>query len=351
MFQMNPSTGDLTQIKVFPTNTNPSWLAFDPEGKYLFAANEISNFNGTTTGSVTGYAVNRTNGDLTAINTVSSRGAGPAHLSVDPSGKYVLVANYGGGNCAVLPILAGGLLGPATDVKMDADACTPACAVGPTHAEKAPPGSFAISGHDAPHAHMIQTDPAGNFVIVNDLGLDRTIIYKFDKVNGKLLDPKTVPSSLGAGPRHFAFHPNKRWFYSLNEEASTLSFMRYDGNGGLTPVSEVTTLPRGFTGTNFTSEVVISADGRSLYACNRLHNSVALFDIDGSGEPELVGETWTRADYPRNCNIDPTGNFMFVCHNRNDSITSFRINRGNGRLSFTGQYVPVGSPAVIVFLT
>lgn len=188
LFQMNPSTGDLTQIKIFPTNTNPSCLAFDPEGKYLFAANEISNFNGTTTGSVTGYTFNRTNGDLTAINTVSSGGAGPAHLSVDPSGKYVLVANYGGGNCAVLPIMAGGMLGAATDVKMDADACTPACAVGPIHAEKAPPGSFAISGHNAPHAHMIQTDPAGNFVFVNDLGLDRTIIYKFDKVNGNLTE-------------------------------------------------------------------------------------------------------------------------------------------------------------------
>src|SRR5688572_3180329 len=224
LFQMNPKTGELTQIKVFQgtdiplvSTRNPSWLAFDPQKKYLYAANEIGNFNGTTTGAVSAFAINQLNGDLTFLNTVSSEGSGPAHLSVDPSGKWVLVANYGGGNVAVLPILSNGGLGSATDVEKDADACVPApCPVGPIQAEKAPPGSFARSGHNAPHAHMIETDPAGNYVIANDLGLDLTIIWKFDKVGGTLSEPKTFPSSLGAGPRHFAFHPNGLWFYSLN---------------------------------------------------------------------------------------------------------------------------------------
>jgi 6-phosphogluconolactonase len=359
LFSVNPYTGALKQIKVFQSTptapfsaTNPSWLAFDPQKKYLYAGNEISNFSGpNTTGAVSAFAVDKSNGDLTFLNTVSSGGRGPAHVSVDPSGKYVLAANYGGGNVAVLPIMSDGSLGNATDVKNDADACVPPCPVGPMRAEKAPPGSFAISGHEAPHAHMIDTDPAGNYVIVSDLGLDLTIIWKFDKAAGTLSDPKTFPSSPGAGPRHFAFHPNGRWFYSLNEEASTLDFMIYNArNGSLQPIDEISTLPRDFVGTNFTSEVIVSHDGRFVYALNRLHDTIAIFAIDGTGAPRLIGEEWTRADYPRNCNIEPTGNFLYSCNHRGDSITTFRIEQHGRRLRFTGKYTPVGSPAVIIFL-
>ncbi|MEX2264903.1 MAG: lactonase family protein [Bryobacteraceae bacterium] len=356
------SNGDLTQIKVFttpnpsPTSvsaTNPSWLAFDPAKKFLYAGNEISNFNNTPSGAVSAFSINQANGDLTFLNSVSSGGRGPAHHSVDPSGKWVLVANYGGGNVAVLPILADGSLGPPTDIQQDANACLPGppCPVGPNVAQNAPPGSFARSGHDAPHAHAIETDPAGNFAIVNDLGLDLTIVWKFDRANGRLSDPKTFPSSPGAGPRHFAFHPNGQWFYSLNEEASTLAFMIYNANtGSLQLVSETSTLPREFVGTNFTSEVMVSPNGRFIYAANRLHDTIAIFSIDRSGRPELIGEEWTRGDYPRNFNIDPTGNFMYVCNHRGDSVVTFRID-GNGRqLKFRDQYTPVGSPAVIIFL-
>jgi 6-phosphogluconolactonase len=359
LFEANPATGKLTQIKVFQgadtplvSTRNPSWLAFDPQKRYLYAGNEISNFGGTTAGAVSAFAVDRATGDLTYLNSVSSQGSGPAHLSVDPSGKYVLVANYGGGNVAVLPILSDGALGVATDVKNDASACgaTP-CPLGPTRAQNGPPGSFAVSGHEAPHAHMIQTDPAGNYAIVSDLGLDLTIIWKFDKATGTLSEPKTFATSPGAGPRHFAFHPNGRWFYSLNEESSTLEFMHYDPRGGsLQSVEEVSTLPTGFVGTNFTSEVIVSPDGRFIYAANRLHDTIAVFAIDGTGSPRLIGEEWTRADYPRHCNIDPSGNFLYVCNQRGDSITTFRIDRRGRRLNFTGQYTPVGSPAVIVFL-
>ncbi|HEV8633647.1 MAG TPA: lactonase family protein [Chloroflexota bacterium] len=351
LFHVNPTTGALRQIKVFPSTTNPSWLAFDPRRKFLYAGNEIDNFNGTTAGSVSAFAVDRSNGDLTLLNTVSSQGAGPAHVSVDPSGKWVLVANYGGGNVAVLPVRPDGSLGNATDVKNDADACPGSCPVGPIHAEKAPPGSFAISGHDAPHAHMIQTDPAGNFVIVADLGLDLTQVWKFDRVNGKLTDPKTVKSSPGAGPRHFAFHPNGRFFYSLNEEASTLAFMTYDARtGSLSPVQEISTLPPAFVGTNFTSEVMVSADGRFVYAANRLHDTIAVFAVGPTGAPTLLGEQWTRGDYPRSFNIEPTGRFMYVCNHRGDSITTLSVEGGGRELRFTDQYTPVGSPAVIVFL-
>lgn len=352
--------GKLTQLKVFTTQnpspvnvyaTNPSWLALHPSKKYLYAANEISNFNGTTAGAISAFSVNQSTGDLTFLNTVSSQGSGPAHASVDPAGKYVFAANYGGGNVAVISILPDGSLGSATDIQADANACTPACPLGPTHAQKAPPGSFANSGHDAPHAHMIQTDPVGNYVIANDLGLDLTIVWKLDKATGKLTSPKTTPSSPGAGPRHFAFHPNSRWFYSLNEESSTLAFMTYDGSTGtLTPVSEISTLPDGFVGTNYTSELLMASNGRYLYAANRLHDTIAIFSIDGMGRPELIGEEWTGGDYPRSFNIDPSGNYMYVCNQRSDAITTFRVS-GNGRkLKFLGRYTPVGSPAIIVFL-
>lgn len=343
LYSMNPSTGNLTPLKVFPSSS-PSWLAFDPAKKYLYAGNEIN------PGLVSAYAVNPANGDLTFLNSVAAGGS-PAHVSVDPKGQFVFVANYGGGTVAVLPILSNGGLGVATDIKNTNTACSPACPVGPTKAQNAPPGSFAISGHDAPHAHMIEADAAGNYLIAQDLGLDLTIVWSLDRQNGKLVNHQTVPSSPGAGPRHFAFHPNGRWFYSLNEESSTLTFMTYNAATGLlTPQEEISTLPASFTGTNFTSEVIVSKDGRFVYCCNRLHNSVAIFDVEGTGKVKLIGETWTRADYPRNCNIDPTGNFMYVCHNRSDNVTTFRVNRGSGRLSFTGQYVPVGSPAVITFL-
>src|SRR6266540_4198493 len=177
LFRMDPRTGVLTQLKVFTGISNPSWLAIHPSKMYLYAVNE----NFTPNDTVTAFSVNPFNGDISQINVVSSQGSGPAHLSVHPSGKYVLVANYGSGNIAVLPILANGALGGAVDVKNDADACVPGpCPVGPVKAQKAPPGSFAISGHDAPHAHMVASDPAGKYVMVNDLGLDLTIIWKFD---------------------------------------------------------------------------------------------------------------------------------------------------------------------------
>jgi 6-phosphogluconolactonase len=352
LFEVDGSTGALTQLKVFPSMVNPSWIAFDPTNRFLYSANEISNFNGTTTGSVSAYAVNAGNGDLTLLNTVTSGGAGPAHLSVDPLGKFVFVANYGGGNVAVLPVQGNGSLGNPTHVVNDTSACTPACPVGPTHAVNAPPGSFAISGHDAPHAHMIQTDPAGNFVIANDLGLDLTIVWQLNRPAGQLINHQTVPSSAGAGPRHFAFHPNGVWFYSLNEEASTIAFMTYDAASGvLTPVEEISTLPDEFVGTNFTSEVLVSQDGKIVYAANRLHDTIASFSIDHNGALTLVGEEWTRGDYPRSFNIDPNGQFMYVCNHRGDSVTTYRVHAGSGKLTFTDQYTAVGSPAVITFLT
>jgi len=348
LFEMHPSTGTLSQREVVPDDSNPSWLAFDPSRTHLYAARETADFQGANSGSVSAYSIDRSHGHLALLNTVSSEGAGPAHLSVHPSGKYALVANYHGGTVAVLPIRANGELGAATDVKHDQGE------LGPAHAASAPPGSFAISGHDAPHAHMIASDPSGRFVLATDLGLDRIFIWKFDVDSGKLTaaDPPSVAVPPGDGPRHFTFHPNGRWFYSLQEEASTLVLFDYDAaRGRLTARQTISSLPKGFTGTDFTSEVMISPDARFLYAANRLHDSIAWFSIGETGALAFAGEAWTRGDYPRSFNIDPSGNFLYSCNQRADAIAAFRVNRKTGELTFTGQYTPVGTPAIIIFLT
>jgi 6-phosphogluconolactonase (cycloisomerase 2 family) len=200
---------------------------------------------------------------------------------------------------------------------------------------------------------MIQADPSGKFVLATDLGLDRVFLYKFDVQNGKLIanTPPTVSVPPGDGPRHFAFHPNGRWLYLLQEEASTMMVFDYDvATGHLSPKQTLSTLPHGFAGTDFTSEVVVSADGRFVYAANRLHDSIAFFSVSPSGTLTLAGEEWTRGDYPRSFDIDPTGNFLFSCNQRGDAITTFRVNRQTGALTFTGQYTPVGTPSIIVFL-
>ncbi len=348
LFEMDPATGTLSEREVFPNDSNPSCLALDPSRTHLYSANETETYQGAPTGSVSAYFIDRSNGHLRLLNTVSSGAAGPAHLSVHPSGKYALVANYHGGGVAVLPIGTMGELGAATDLKVDGGM------PGPARARSAPRGGFAISGHDRPHAHMVQADPAGRFVLATDLALDRIFVWKFDVERGALAanDPPWVALPPGDGPRHFAFHPNGRWCYSLQEEGSTLMLFDYDAaTGRLTARHTLSTLPLGFAGTNFTSEVRVSPDGRFVYAANRLHDSIAWFSVGGTGALRFAGEEWTRGDYPRSFNIDPSGNFLFSCNQRSDAITTFRIHRATGGLAFTGDYTAVGTPSIIIFLT
>lgn len=343
LFEMNPATGALTRRDVIADPSNPAWLALNKPKTRLYAANELANFSA----SVSAFSVDRPSGRLTLLNTVSSGGAGPAHLSVHPSDRFVFVANYAGGTIAVLPMGPDGKLGEPCDIKADEGP------VGSAHAASAPEGSFAISGHDRPHAHMIHADPSGRFVLSTDLGLDRIYVWKFDAASGKLSpnDPGFVSLPSGDGPRHFVFHPNARFLYCLQEESSTLVVFNYNAaNGTLRPKQTVSTLPKGFVGTNFTSEVVISPDAHFLYAANRLHDSIAIFSIGSDGMLTYVGEEWTRGDYPRSFSIDPSGQFLYSCNQRSDAIACFRVARTTGRLAFTGQYTPVGTPAIIVFL-
>ena len=346
LFGMNSVSGELTLREIFANDVNPSWLALNRARTRLYAANEAATYHGEKSGSVSAYTIEGT-GHLTLLNMVSSQGAGPAHLSVHPAGKHVLVANYHGGTVAVLPLGEKGELHAASDVKHgEGD-------VGPDQAVSAPLGNFAISGHDAPHMHMIQTDPAGRFVVAADLGRDRLFIWKFDTQRGRLLahDPPFVALPPGDGPRHFNFHPNGRWFYCLQEESSTIAFFSYDAQHGRLALKQtLSSLPQEFAGTNFTSEIMVTPDGKFVYAANRLHDSIAWFSIGKTGELTLRGEEWTRGDYPRSFNIDPSGKFLFSCNQRSDAIATFRRDANTGKLTFTGKYTPVGTPAMILFL-
>lgn len=346
VFEFEPATGKLKPREVIASGLNPSSLAPDASWSHVYSANETATFEGEASGSVSAYTVDRESGHLTLINTVSSKGAGPCYVSVHPSGKHVFAANYHGGTFAVLPVLPGGGLGPASDVKRLTGA------VGSTKAEHAPAGSFAISGHDRTHGHMMQADPTGRFVLGADLGSDHIFVWRYDATHGTLAenDPAGVSLPSGDGPRHFAFHPNGRWMYSLQEEGSTLVAFDYDARkGALSAKQTVSSLPAGYAGSNYTSEVMVSTDGRFVYAANRLHDGIAWFSIGPSGTLKFAGETWTRGDYPRSFNFDPTGSFLFSCNQRSDAIVAFRVNKQTGQLLFTGHYTPVGTPSCIVF--
>jgi 6-phosphogluconolactonase len=347
LFRLDKASGAMTQLQVFDDIRNPSWLALNPAQTRLYAVSEIDNYQGTRNGAVVSYAIDGQSLQIKRLGAVSSAGTTPAYASVHPSGKFVFVGNYGGGNVAVFPVDQDGALGAATDVRPS---------VGQHHRPRAvddPPGQFAVSDHDAPHVHMVATDPSGQFVIANDAGLDLTLVWRFDPQAGRLLpaDVPVVAAPSGAAPRHFVFHPNGRTFYNLYEHDAKIAVYDYDAaKGAFKPRQLVSVLPPKFGGSNLSGEIVISTDGRFLYVSNRLHDAIAIFAVANDGQLRMISETWVHADYPRCLTIDPSGEFLYSCNQKGDSITSFRINAASGGLQFTGRFEPVGSPAVMIML-
>ena len=200
---------------------------------------------------------------------------------------------------------------------------------------------------------MIESDPSGRFVLHVDLGLDKIFIWKFDNKKGLLTPniPHSVSLPPGDGPRHFHFHPNGRWLYSLQEEGSTIVLFDYDPDKGqLSSRQTISSLPPGFAGSNFCSGILVSEDGRFVYVGNRLHDSIGIFSVGKKGELSFVADEWTRGNYPRSFNFDPTGKFFYTCNQRGDNIAVFRVDQKSGGLDFTGQYTPIGNPSIIVFL-
>lgn len=347
IFRVDRTTGELSEVGVCELGNSPSCLAVDAAGKRLYSANETERQGPDNHGTVSAFAIAPEDGRLTLLNSVSSAGAGPTYVSLHPSGKQLLVANYFGGSVAVLPLLGEGRLGAASDVQVSEGE------LGPTRATNAPPGSFAFSGHDRTHAHMFASDPSGDFALHVDLGLDKIFLWRFDSQQGKLTanDPPSVALPAGDGPRHFDFHPNGRWFYSIQEEGSTVALFDYASDSGtLTWRQTLSTLPEGFVGSNFCSGILVSADGRFVYAGNRLHDSIALFSVGKDGRLTYVEEQWTQGNYPRSFAFDPSGNFLYCCNQRSDNIAIFQVDRATGRLQFTGHFTAVGNPSMVAFV-
>ncbi len=345
-FEVNRQTGEMTACGVQVMGTSPSCLALNADGTRLYSANETDRVGEAKEGTIGAFAVNPASGQLEMLNTVSSGGAGPTYVSIHPSGRFLLVANYFGGSVSVLPILSDGRLGTASDVKADSGE------IGPRTSANAPQGSFAFSGHDRTHAHMIQADSSGRFVLHVDLGLDKIFVWRFDGEKGVLIPPPShsVPLPPGDGPRHFYFHPNGRWLYSIQEEASTIVLFDYDAEKGVLAARQtISTLPPRYAGSNFCSEVLVSLDGRFLYAGNRLHDSIGIFSIASDGTLTYLGEEWTRGNYPRSFGFEPSGRFLYCCNQRADCVTVFEANADTGHIKFTGHYASVGNPSMILF--
>jgi 6-phosphogluconolactonase len=314
---------------------NPTFLAISPNHKFLYAANEIGNFHGQKTGSVSAYRIDSATGQLTFLNTVPSQGAGPCHLSVDRSGRFVLVANYDGGSIAVLRAGADGSLGEATAAIQYSGS------------------SVNKSRQGEPHAHSIYVSRDNRFVVSADLGTDRLMLYRFDARTGTLEpnDPPFVALKPGAGPRHFAFHPNGKVAYSINELQSTVTVFDWNGvRGTLAEKQTVSTLPPDFAGENTDAEIEIHPNGRFLYASNRGHDSIAIFTIAADGTLSLADVRRVGVKTPRHFAIAPTGNYLFAEGQNSDRFVLFRLDANTGRLTPTAVSAEIGAPVCLQFV-
>jgi 6-phosphogluconolactonase len=331
--RLDLATGALTEAGPPTESVSPSFLALHPSGRYLYAVNEASGPR-KGEGGVSAFAVDGRTGALTPLNTESSRGDGPCHLSLDAKGRHVLVANYGGGSIAVLPVQGDGRLSPATTFVQH-------------EGHGADPGR-----QKGPHAHWIELDRANRYALAADLGLDEVLVYKFDPATGGLTpgQPPAVHLAPGAGPRHAAFHPDGRHVYVINEMQSTVTAFSYDpATGALGELQTLSTVPAGFTGQTDTAEIAVRADGRFLYGSNRGHDSIAIFAIDAaSGKLTAAGYQPTLGKTPRHFAIDPTGTFLLAANQQTDNIAVFRIDRARGALAPVGQPYSVPRPVCVL---
>jgi 6-phosphogluconolactonase len=333
VYRMNLNTGELKRSATVRGVSNPSFLAIDPKRRFLYAVNESGEFAGRKGGGVTAYAIDQKTGDLRKLNEQHSPGV-PCHISVHPSGRFVLAANYGGGNIVMYPVKPDGSLGEASDVAQ----------------HKGTGGD--PKRQDGPHAHCVMLDAAGRHALAPDLGIDKVMIYKVDTRNGKLIPNGFAATKPGAGPRHFDFHPNGKFGYVINELDSTLTAFAYDREKGvLKELQTISTLPSDFKGTSYCADVHVHPSGKFVYGSNRGHDSIAAFAIDQStGKMTLIGHESTVGKWPRNFGIDPTGAFLLVANQNTDNVITFRIDANTGKLKPTGQVTEIPVPVCVKFI-
>ena len=332
-FKFDPKTGDISSPELAVKTDNPSFIAIDAKGQFLYAVNELDTFNSQPTGAVSVFKIDRESGKLKLIQQVSSLGGAPAHLSLDKSGKFLLVANYNGGNFSVFPINNDGKLGKHSAFVQNAGS-----SVNPER-------------QTAPHAHFIQVTDDNRFVMVADLGIDKILVFKFDDANGSLKpeNPESISLNPGSGPRHFTFTPTGNFFYVLNELTSTVTVFDYDPTtASMQSKQNISTLPQNFSGTNTAAEMLVDSKGKFLYASNRGDNSIVQFSIDPvTGILYPIAWVSSGGKTPRNFEIDPSGKWMFSANQNSDNITLFKIDKENGRLVTTNQTININSPVCI----
>src|SRR5213592_3737489 len=328
LVRMDRRSGELLQVGAVKAGANPSFLSMYPNGRVLYAVNELE-----PTGAVSAFAIERATGALTRLNEQPSGGGAPCYVSVDRSGRAALVANYAGGSVALLPIEANGALAPAASVVH--------------HTGKGPNAER----QEAPHAHCILPDPSNRFALAADLGADRVFVYRLDLDGKSLRHIKEGDAGLrpGAGPRHIAFHPTLPLVFVANELDSTVATLRFDAaRGALSLQGTLSTLPAGWTGTNYPADIHVEANGRTLYVSNRGHNSIAVFSVaETTGALALEQVVSTEGDWRRNFSLDPTGRWLLVANQRSGSVVVFARDQKTGRLTSTRQRIALPSPVCL----
>lgn len=340
---LDPVTGVPGIPKLAAKTPSPAWIALSANHKFLYAANEYDGFGPKKSGSVTAYAINAMTGALKPLNTVSSEGAGPAYVSVHASGKFVMIANYRGGTFSIIRIRPNGSLGEATAV------IGPFSRTNPAKAADNPPGQFAFSDHDSSRCHMIGNDPTGQYVIGDDPGRDIIFVWKLDTATGNLTEVSRTAALPGSAPRHFVFSSDGKLLYQLFEQDLRLGVYDFNDGKPMLRGKTVSLLPDGYAGSAAGSELLIAKDGKHIYAATRTQDSIAVFVVASDGRVTRTANIATEADQPRSLTIDPSGKFLYSLNLRGDNVTTFRLDPATGVPRFTGHFVPVPSPATMVF--
>lgn len=333
--EFNAKTGELVSKGPAAKLENPSFLAIHPNGRFLYAVNELGEFQGTKGGGVSALSLDPASGELKLLNQEPSGGGAPCHLVVDAQGRNVLLANYTGGNVACLPIADDGSLKPiSTLAQHEGHSVNP-------------------DRQKGPHGHSINLDQANRFALAADLGLDQVLVYKFDGERGELIpnDPPFAKTEPGAGPRHLAWHPSGAFAYVINEMGNTLDAFAYDAEKGtLRELQSLSTLPADFEGASHCAEVVVHPSGKFVYGSNRGHDSLAIFAIDQeSGKLTPAGHQSTLGETPRNFAIDPTGKFLVAGNQDSDSLVVFRVDLETGALTPVGEPISIPKPVCVRF--
>lgn len=334
-FKFDAGSGAVEPLGCVAEVASPSFLAFHPNGRFLYAVGETSTFRGKRAGVLSAFSIDRETGRLTLLNQASSEGPGPCHLSVDGSGRVLLAANYGGGSVVAVPIREDGSLGEAASFIQHQGS-----SVNPRRQQE-------------PHAHSINVSPDNHFALVADLGTDQVLVYRLDAERGLLTpnDPPSVALPPGSGPRHLTFSPDGRRAFVLNELLGTMASFNYNpARGVLTPLDSQSTLPAGFSGPNSSAEVQVHPNGRFVYGSNRGHDSIAAFAVEADGRLRPLGQTPAGGQQPRNFAIEPTGRWLWAANQATGNLVIFRIDPATGALRATGQTFEVASPVCVRFL-